>query len=151
LTDRTDAKYHISTLELGFDELLNKSLNIESQINRVKILIDHWESDHNSSNKTIKIGELIITNSRREVFLRDELLNIKSIEFEILWYLVNKIGKIVSRSELYNRLYKSDYNGIDRSLDIYISRIRSKLCDDPKDPRYIKTVRGEGYLFLPDA
>jgi two-component system response regulator RstA len=150
LTDKTDAKYHISTLGLGFDELLNISLNIESQINRVKILIEHWESNQNSKNNTIKIRELKITLSRREVFLRNELVNIKSIEFEILWYLANNAGKTVSRNELHNALYRSDYNGIDRALDIYISRIRSKLCDDPKDPKYIKTVRTEGYLFLPE-
>jgi two-component system response regulator RstA len=150
LTDITDARYHISNIELGVNELLNKSSSIEFQIERLNILIGQYDLKNNSMNKSFKIGELKINSSRREVFLKDKLVNINSVEFEILLHLVNNIGKVVSRDELHNKLYKSDYNGIDRSLDINLSRIRSKLCDNPKDPKYIKTIRGEGYLFLPE-
>jgi two-component system response regulator RstA len=150
LTEITDARFHISILEVGADELLNKSSSIEFQIERLKILIGRYESKNNSMNHSFKIGEIKINIARREVFLKDKLININSVEFEILLHLVNNIGKVVSRDELHNKLYKSDYNGIDRSLDINLSRIRSKLCDNPKDPKYIKTIRGEGYLFLPE-
>jgi DNA-binding response OmpR family regulator len=54
---------------------------------------------------------------------------------------------VVSRNELNQVLYRTEYNGIDRSIDVYISRIRHKLGDDPGEPVYLKTVRGVGYLF----
>jgi two-component system response regulator RstA len=149
LTERKDAKYHINNLKIGIDEVFNKSIDIKVLTGRIKFLIDQQEYGNYSMNKTIKIGEIKINSARREVFLDDKILNINSVEFDILWYLITNTGKTVSRDELHRALYNSEYNGIERALDIYVSRIRSKLCDNPRDPKYIKTVRGEGYLFLP--
>jgi two-component system response regulator RstA len=65
---------------------------------------------------------------------------------------VGHAGTVVSRDDLSQVLYNTEYNGIDRSIDVYISRIRQKLGDDPCDPVYLKTVRGAGYLFTgPDS
>jgi DNA-binding response OmpR family regulator len=74
-------------------------------------------------------------------------MHLTSIQFDLLLYLVNHSGTVISRNDLYQLLYGSDYNGIDRSIDVYISRIRQKLRDDPSNPVYLKTVRGVGYLF----
>ena len=68
-----------------------------------------------------------------------------------MWYLVNHAGTVVSRNDIHLELYSTEYDGLDRSIDVYISRLRHKLGDNPSDPRHLKTVRGVGYLFAGDA
>ena len=72
-------------------------------------------------------------------------------EFELLVYLANHAGEIQSREVLFRSLYHRDYDGLDRMLDIRISRLRKKLGDDADNPERIKTIWGQGYLFVPDA
>ena len=75
-------------------------------------------------------------------------VELTTIEFDLLWYLVTRTGQVVSRQDLYRKIYNLDYDGLDRSIDVYISRLRQKLGDDSAIPHYIKTVRGVGYLLV---
>ncbi|MCF6180322.1 MAG: helix-turn-helix domain-containing protein, partial [Geopsychrobacter sp.] len=70
------------------------------------------------------------------------------IEFQLFWSLAQKAGCVVSRDDIHLDLYNAAYNGYDRNIDLYISRIRQKIGDDPSLPRYLKTVRGVGYMFV---
>lgn len=70
-------------------------------------------------------------------------------EFDVLHYLVARAGEVVSREALYDDVFGSSWDGMDRAADVYVSRLRQKLGDDPKAPEYLKTVRGAGYLFAP--
>ncbi len=99
------------------------------------------------SQRCITIRDLTVNASRREASLKERLLDLTSTEFDLLWYLARKAGFVVSRDDLYREVFHSEYNGVDRSIDVYISRIRQKLGDDPARPYYLKTVRGEGYLL----
>ena len=74
-----------------------------------------------------------------------------TVEFDLLWFLVERAGQVVSRQDIYQALYNYDYDGLDRGVDVYISRIRHKLGDDPGAAHYIKTVRGVGYLMANEA
>jgi DNA-binding response OmpR family regulator len=96
---------------------------------------------------TVAIGDLVVDSFKREAYLNGGPLRLTTIQFDLLWHLVTHMGTVVSRDELSQVLYHSEYNGIDRSIDIYISRIRQKLGDDASEPVYLKTVRGVGYLF----
>jgi DNA-binding response OmpR family regulator len=96
---------------------------------------------------TVAIGDLVVDSFKREAYLNGGPLRLTTIQFDLLWHLVTHMGTVVSRDELSQVLYHSEYNGIDRSIDIYISKIRQKLGDDASEPVYLKTVRGVGYLF----
>lgn len=72
-------------------------------------------------------------------------------EFDLLWYLTENAGKTVTREELYLELRGYDYDGLDRGMDLTVSRLRKKLGDDASSPYRIKTVWGRGYLFVPDV
>ena len=63
--------------------------------------------------------------------------------------MASRAGSVVSRDEIHQALYASAYNGFNRAIDLYISQLRHKLGDSPATPRYLKTVRGVGYLFAP--
>ena len=76
---------------------------------------------------------------------------VSSHEFTVLWYLAERAGQVISRDELVTAVRGIEYDGLDRSVDICISRLRKKLKDDPDQPRRIKTIRGKGYLLATDA
>jgi two-component system response regulator RstA len=84
----------------------------------------------------------------REAWLGDEDIVLTSAEFDLLWLLASNAGRVLSREEIFSALRGISYNGQDRSIDVRVSRIRSKIGDDPEHPRRIKTVRSRGYLFV---
>jgi DNA-binding response OmpR family regulator len=96
----------------------------------------------------IRIGQLVVDASRRVVVLAGQPVDLTTVQFDLLWYLAKRSGRVVSRQELYKALFQEKYNGYERSVDVYISRIRNQLGDDPENPSYLKTVRGVGYLFV---
>ncbi|RUM48762.1 MAG: DNA-binding response regulator, partial [Marinomonas sp.] len=71
--------------------------------------------------------------------------------FDLLWLLASNSGRILSREEIFSELRGIEYDGQDRSVDVRISRIRSKIGDDPIHPRRIKTIRSKGYLFVKEV
>jgi len=82
------------------------------------------------------------------VLLNGHLLDLTTAEFDLLWLLASHAGEIMSRDEILGQLRRIDYDGMDRSIDLRISRLRKKLGDNPASPQRIKTVRGSGYLFV---
>ena len=92
----------------------------------------------------------MINPAKRDAYIDDRPLNLTTIQFDVLWYLVNHPGQVVSRDDLNQLLYNAPYNGIDRSIDVYVSRIRHKIEKNPAHPVYLKTVRGVGYIFTGD-
>lgn len=96
----------------------------------------------------VRIGQLLLDASRRVVVLAGQPVDLTTVQFDLLWYLAKRSGRVVSRQELYKALFREKYNGYERSVDVYISRIRNQLGDDPENPSYLKTVRGVGYLFV---
>ncbi len=96
----------------------------------------------------IRCGELMIDATCREVQLGAKSVELTTLQFELLWYLAKRSGRVVPREELYKSVYQTEYNGFDRSVDIQISRIRRHLGECPDTPTYLKTVRGVGYIFI---
>ena len=148
LTARDDDIDQILGLELGADDYVTKPVPPRVLVARVRALL---RRAHPAAVQTavtrIVLGEMVADASRREVHLNGVLVGLTTVEFDLLWYLINRAGQVVSRQEIYRALFKYDYDGLDRSVDVYISRIRHKFGDDPSVPHYIKTVRGVGYLL----
>lgn len=95
-----------------------------------------------------EFGELRIDADKRDAFLAGSPVHLSTIEFELLWLLSRKAGTVISREAIHREIYKTSYNGYDRGIDLYISRIRRKIGDPPSAPMYLKTVRGVGYQFI---
>ena len=151
LTARDDDLDEILGLELGADDYVTKPVRPRVLIARIRALLrrTHAVQDQQAPSR-VTLGELTADAGRREVHLRDRRIDLTTIEFDLLWYLVGRSGEVVSRQDIYQALYNYDYDGLDRSVDVYMSRIRHKLGDDPSEPHYIKTVRGVGYLLAGD-
>lgn len=87
----------------------------------------------------------------REVTLADEVIPLSTADFDLLWELASHAGKILNRDALLKTLRGVSYDGMDRSIDVAISRLRKKLHDNATEPYRIKTIRNKGYLFAPQA
>lgn len=98
----------------------------------------------------LNFGKLVIDSKNRTASYRGEPLHLSTGDFDLLWELASHAGEILSRDHLLRKLRGIDYDGLDRSMDVAISRLRRKLADDTEDPRKIKTIRHRGYLFATD-
>jgi two-component system response regulator ParR len=99
----------------------------------------------------MEFGQLSVDRSCREVRLAGEVIEMTTMEFELLWLLASAAGKVLSRDDILNRMRGIAFDGLNRSVDVYISKLRNKLKDNPREPMCIKTVWGKGYLFNPFA
>ncbi|MFA6111042.1 MAG: response regulator transcription factor [Candidatus Latescibacterota bacterium] len=148
LTARDDDLDQILGLELGADDYVNKPVKPRVLLARIRALLRRSRAEPPSSPvRRIVLGPLMVDASRREATVGEALLSLSTVEFDVLWHLVEHAGQVVSRQDLYRAIYNYDYDGLDRTIDVYISRLRQKLGDDPASPHYIKTVRGVGYLL----
>lgn len=151
LTDRDDDLEQIFALDSGADDVLTKPVSTRLLLARINALLRRWVSrSKDVQGRCITIRDLKVSASRREACLNGKILDLTTIQFDLLWCLVSNAGYVVSRDDLYKDLFNSEYNGLDRSIDVYISRLRQKIGDDPAKPFYLKTVRGQGYLFAED-
>ena len=99
----------------------------------------------------LSFGQLIIDNARRSAFLADKPIELTGAEFDLLWLLAANAGTPLSREKIFSELRGIEYDGVDRSIDVRISRIRPRIGDDAEQPQVIKTIRNKGYLFVREA
>lgn len=151
LSNRIDNTFYILGLEYGCDDILQKPVDLPLIVAKIRALLRRVHLESKTSLDIIEVGSFKIDTCRREVYFNKNFINVTSVEFALLWQLVANAGKILSRNDIHKALYNCEYNGYDRSIDIYIARIRTKLGEDHKNPQFIKTIRGEGYLFLPKS
>lgn len=146
LTARGDEVDEVVGLEVGADDYLAKPIRPRILLARLRAQLRKTSlpSGEQLSN-IITIGALLIDAGRRMVKLNGQDLKLTTAEFEVLWLLAENVGQIVARSEIYKRIHGAEYDGVDRSIDLRISRLRKKLGDDPVDPQRIISVRNSGY------
>lgn len=149
LTARTSDIDHVLGLELGADDYVIKPVEPRVLMARIHALLRRSQARPLAGQPSLRFGRLLIHTPARSVTLGGEAVSLSSNEFDLLAYLAAHAGTIQSRTTLYRDLYGRDYDGIDRMLDVRISNLRRKLSDPAA--RGIKTVWGQGYLFVPDA
>jgi len=150
LTALGDDIDEVTGLEVGADDYLAKPVkprvllaHIRAQLRRQsKIQQSNTESGVYCYGQKIKLDA-----SKRTVENQGVEVALSSAEFDLLLLLAQQVGNIVKREDLHEQIFRLPYDGIDRSIDLRISRIRKKLKDDPKEPHIIKTVRNVGYLL----
>lgn len=149
LTAREADEDHITGLEFGADDYINKPIHPKVLLARIKRLSQR-ESHAFVMNKLI-FGQLEIDLTMQEVRLKKQIIKLKPSEFDLLALLATHAGSILTRDTIMLALRGIDYNGVDRTIDLRISYLREKLNDNIETPFRIKTVRRKGYVFIPDA
>lgn len=149
LTARDNDIDHVVGLELGADDYVIKPVEPRVLVARINALLRRGRASA-GEHRALSFGALSINAAARSVTLGDQAVTLSSNEFDLLLCLASRAGEILSREALYQQLYKREYNGLDRTLDVRISHLRKKL-DDTGNPEKIRTVWGHGYLFVPDA
>jgi DNA-binding response OmpR family regulator len=151
LTARNNDIDHVLGLELGADDYVIKPVEPRVLMARIKALLRRGTTQTESELKIWRFGQLIINASARSVSLNGRVISLSSNEFDLLVYMAAHAGEIQSREALFRHLYRREYNGADRILDIRISHLRRKLGDEADSSERIKTIWGQGYLFVPGA
>lgn len=146
VSEQGDEQFHRLALDLGADASLPAVAGASLLAANVGALLRRFVPAGPPS--TLTFVGLTVDAARRDVFIANRPVRLSTIEFQILWILALKPGCVITRDEIYRELYAADYNGYDRGVDVYVSRIRQKISDDPTTPRYLKTVRGIGYQFM---
>lgn len=146
LTAKDDEFDKILGLELGADDYMTKPFSPREVVARVKAILRRTNLvQAEAKDEVIKIGELEIHPDKYMVMFKGEQLVLTPKEFELLLYLANHRGKVLSRDQLLNGVWDFHYDGDTRIVDVHISHLREKIEADTKQPVYIRTIRGFGY------
>jgi len=153
LTARDEDIDQVLGLEMGADDYLAKPVQPRVLLAHIKaILRRSTTQDKIAANAdALQFGQLRISKPSREVKIGNDQVDLTTAEFDLLWLLACNAGRVLPRNEILKSLRGLDYDGIDRSIDSRVSRLRRKLGDDAIGSAHIKTVRPHGYLFSPSA
>lgn len=146
LTARGDVTDRIVGLDLGADDYLTKPFEPRELLARIQAVLRRVMPAE--QNERIRIGNLDVNWSKRSAAIEGRDLALTSAEFELLGVLVRNRGRILTRDRIMDQTRGVDWDAIDRSIDVHVSRLRQKLGDDPKHSAFIRTVRGYGYIFV---
>ena len=139
-------------LEAGADDYVAKPVDPMVLLARTRALLRRVESgDKPTAGGDIVLGQLRVSQSSQEVWLDEDKVQLTTHEFELLLLLARHAGTVLSRDDIFHNLRGIEYDGLDRSIDGRISKLRKKLNDCAEEPARIKTVWGKGYLLVPDA
>lgn len=151
LTALGDESDRIVGLEIGADDYLPKTFSTRELLARLRAVTrrsNMTQSQKAENDDEIAIGELRINPASRQASESGQILSLTPVEFDLLVTLARSADRVMSRDRLLDEISGRDYEVFDRSIDVHISSLRRKLNDDPKNPRYIKTVRSAGYMLI---
>ena len=153
LTAKDDENDKISGLEMGADDYITKPFSVKELISRVKAVLRRTKNsellrgvdeDLNFA-KEITIGNVAMNPLRYEAKIDNEIIELRPREFELLYYLCENAGNIVSRDKLFSKVWGYSFAGNSKTLDVHIQRIRERIEVNPKSPKRLVTIRGVGY------
>jgi two-component system phosphate regulon response regulator OmpR len=151
LTAKGEDADRIVGLELGADDYMPKPFNPRELLARMRAVMrrtfQEKEADADPENLIIA-GDVILNRAKQTVLLEEEEIELSSTEYKILEVLMTKPNVILNRDQIMNYARGRDFMAFDRSIDVHISKLRSKLEKNPGSPRRIKTIWGSGYMFV---
>jgi len=134
-------------LELGADDYVTKPYSKAELIARIKAVLRRQSDLSESIDPVLVAGPVRIDVERHQVNVNNESISLPLKEFELLEYLVRNSGRVLTRAQLIDRVWGSDYFGDTKTLDVHVKRLRAKIEKDPANPVFIQTIRGLGYKF----
>ena len=146
LTARGDDVDRIVGLELGADDYLPKPFNPRELLARVRAVLRRATAERGPAGR-FRTGALEIDFGARAVTVGGRAVALTHHEFELLAVLARAAGRVLSRDQILDALAGRTHEPFDRSIDVHVSRLRQKIERDAKDPRYIRTARGAGYML----
>lgn len=145
LTAKGEEIDRILGLEIGADDYMAKPFSPRELVARVKAVLRR-AAEKQTDAKTVKLGNLLIDKEAYRVLKDGIALSLSTTEFRLLLYLAERMGKVFSRDQLLDAVWKDEAFVEPRTVDVHIRRMRAQIEDDPSNPRYIKTRRGIGYF-----
>src|SRR5690242_5876851 len=137
-------------LELGADDYVTKPYSSRELVARVRAVLRRQGEPEELITSTVQAGPVRMDIERHVVSVNGEQVSLPLKEFELLEMLLRNSGRVLTRGQLIDRVWGSDYVGDTKTLDVHVKRLRAKIEPDPADPRHIVTVRGLGYKFESD-
>ena len=152
ITAREEETDKVFGLELGADDYITKPFSMREVVARVRTNMRRAvamapQSAPEPSGDQLRAKDLVIDKARHAVFKDGKEIELTQREYELILYLAENPGKVISREELMSRVWQYDYYGDLRAVDVAIRRLREKLEPNPSEPEYVMTKRGAGYYF----
>jgi two-component system response regulator RegX3 len=135
-------------LEIGADDYVVKPYSTRELLARIKAVLRRGAvSDTNETRSVLEAGPVRLDTERHAVTVNGQPVTLPLKEFELLEYLMDNTNRVLTRGQIIDRVWGSNYYGDTKTLDVHVKRIRSKIEPDPANPKFIMTVRGLGYKF----
>jgi DNA-binding response OmpR family regulator len=145
LTAKQEETDRLRGFQSGVDDYVIKPFSPRELVERVKVFMKRI---YNIGDEVIlTCGELRLYTASMKLTKRNEAVDLTSTEFKLLYALMRNINQVLTREQLIELAFGVGYDGFDRNIDVYIKRIRQKIESDPKNPKFLKTKYGQGYVF----
>jgi two-component system alkaline phosphatase synthesis response regulator PhoP len=152
LTALQDISDKIAGLDMGADDYMTKPFSPHELVSRISAILRRTRlAPSAAEHAAIELGNLRIWPDQREVTLEDEPIDLTPKEFELLMFLLKHHGKVLSRQQLLHGVWDYHFLGDTRIVDVHVSHLRDKIETNPRDPKWIKTVRNVGYKLSDHA
>ncbi|MCH9683777.1 MAG: response regulator transcription factor [Deltaproteobacteria bacterium] len=149
LTARGEDLDEVVGLDAGADDYLAKPVRPQVLLARLRALLRR-SARRDAPREVLRAGVVTIDTARRRAQVAGQEIQLTTAEFDLLVLFASRVGQVLTRDELHRELRGVPFDGLDRSVDLRVSRLRRKLGDDSRCPQLLKSVRGTGYLFTGD-
>jgi DNA-binding response OmpR family regulator len=149
LTAKLEDQDKILGLELGADDYVTKPFNVRELVARVRAVLRRMHKAGNEAD-LLRVADVTLDRATFSVQVGTQAVDLTRSEFELLAILMGSPGRVFSRLDLLDRMSGDAYEGYERTIDVHVRNLRTKLEPDPKHPKYVETVYGMGYRFAAD-
>ncbi len=146
ITAREEESDAVLGLELGADDYVIKPFRMRELAARIKAVLRRSEPPDPNS-KPVHVGDVLLDESAHSVSVRGQLVTLTPTEFKLLGLLMRSAGQVLTRQQLADALGEEGYSGMERTLNVHVRNLRTKIEPDPDQPQYVETVFGVGYRF----